>query len=96
MNQIDFQLTINTEEGSFEVPMYFDAQDWFDGNFFPKVYYVSNGLDQRQRDTIGNIITNVGTQSDQGLFEAMQEAAEFFKERQGPDSVWYDYFLKNR
>ena len=81
MNDIEFQFSINTEAGGFEVPMCFSASDWFDGSGdIPPLHYTDIGFTQRQKDIIHDLIGLVGTEFDEGLLFAMQKAADSWKE----------------
>ena len=98
MNDIEFVFEIEDEAGSFEVPMYFSAHEWFDydSGDIPAVYYTDLGFDQRQKDIIHDLIRMKGTEHDGGLLGQMQDAADWWKSHQGPDSVWHDYFTKDQ
>ena len=63
MNDIEFIFEIETEAGSFEVPMYFSAHEWFDDDSgdIPEVHYTDLGFDQRQKTIIHDLIGQVGT-----------------------------------
>jgi hypothetical protein len=81
MNDIEFIFEIETEAGSFEVPMYFSAQDWFndDSGDIPAVHYTNIGFDQRQKTIIHDLIGQVGTEHDGGLLSEMQKAADWWE-----------------
>ena len=98
MNDIEFVFEIETEEGWFSVPMYFSAQDWFgdDSGDIPAVYYTDTGFDERQKTIIHDLIGQVGTEHDGGLLYQMQNAADWWKSHQEPDSIWHDYFTNDQ
>jgi hypothetical protein len=81
MNDIEFIFEIETEAGSFEVPMSFSASDWFDDDSgdIPAVHYTDIGFDQRQKTIIHDLIGQVGTEHDGGLLSAMQKAADWWE-----------------
>jgi hypothetical protein len=81
MNDIEFIFEIEDEAGSFEVPMYFSAQDWFndDSGDIPAVHYTNIGFDQRQKTIIHDLIGQVGTEHDGGLLSEMQKAADWWE-----------------
>jgi hypothetical protein len=81
MNDIEFIFEIEDEAGSFEVPMYFSAHDWFDDDSgdIPEVYYTDTGFDQHQKTIIHDLIGQVGTEHDGGLLSAMQKAADWWE-----------------
>ena len=80
MNDIEFVFEIETEAGSFEVPMHFSAHAWFDDDSgdIPEVHYTDTGFDQRQKDIIHDLIGQVGTEHDGGLLSEMQKAADWW------------------
>ena len=80
MNDIEFVFEIETEAGSFEVPMYFSASEWFDDDSgdIPAVHYTDIGFDERQKTIIHDLRNHVGTEHDGGLLSAMQEAADWW------------------
>jgi len=41
------------------------------------------------------LIRMKGTEHDGGLLGQMQDAADWWKSNQGPDSVWHDYFTND-
>jgi hypothetical protein len=97
MNDIEFDFLIETEAGEFEVPMSFSASEWFDGSGdIPTLHYTDIGFDQRQKTIIHDLIGQVGTEYDGGLLGQMQNAADWWKSHQGPDSVWHDYFTNDQ
>ena len=81
MNDIEFVFEIETEAGSFEVPMSFSASEWFDDDSgdIPAVHYTDIGFDQRQKTIIHDLIGQVGTEHDGGLLSEMQKAAEWWE-----------------
>ena len=81
MNDIEFVFEIEDEAGSFEVPMYFYANDWFDDDSgdIPAVHYTDIGFDQRQKAIIHDLIMMKGTEHDGGLLSAMQKAADWWQ-----------------
>jgi len=81
MNDIEFIFEIETEAGSFEVPMYFSASEWFDDDSgdIPAVYYTDTGFDERQKDIIHDLIRMKGTEHDGGLLGQMQKAADWWE-----------------
>jgi len=97
MNDIEFVFEIEDEAGGFEVPMHFSAHDWFDDDSgdIPAVHYTDTGFDERQKDIIHDFIRMKGTEHDGGLLGQMQDAADWWKSHQGPDSVWHDYFTND-
>ena len=81
MNDIEFVFEIEDEAGSFEVPMHFSAQDWFndDSGDIPDVHYTDIGFDQHQKTIIHDLIGQVGTEHDGGLLSEMQKAADWWE-----------------
>jgi len=81
MNDIEFVFEIETEAGSFEVPMSFSASDWFDDDSgdIPAVHYTDTGFDERQKTIIHDLIGQVGTEHDGGLLSEMQDAADWWQ-----------------
>jgi len=81
MNDIEFVFEIEDEAGSFEVPMYFSAHEWFDDDSgdIPAVHYTDTGFDQHQKTIIHDLIGQVGTEHDGGLLSAMQKAADWWE-----------------
>ena len=81
MNDIEFVFEIETEAGSFEVPMSFSASEWFDDDSgdIPAVHYTDIGFDQRQKTIIHDLIGQVGTEHDGGLLSEMQKAADWWE-----------------
>ena len=81
MNDIEFVFEIETEAGSFEVPMSFSASEWFDDDSgdIPAVHYTDIGFDQRQKTIIHDLIGQVGTEHDGGLLSQMQKAADWWE-----------------
>ena len=81
MNDIEFVFEIETESGSFEVPMHFSASDWFDDDSgdIPAVHYTDTGFDERQKTIIHDLIGQVGTEHDGGLLGQMQDAADWWQ-----------------
>ena len=81
MNDIEFVFEIEDEAGSFEVPMYFSAHEWFDDDSgdIPAVHYTDTGFDQHQKTIIHDLIGQVGTEHDGGLLSEMQKAADWWE-----------------
>jgi len=81
MNDIEFIFEIETEAGSFEVPMYFSAHEWFDDDSgdIPAVHYTDIGFDERQKTIIHDLIGQLGFEYDGGLLSAMQKAADWWE-----------------
>ena len=81
MNDIEFIFEIEDEAGSFEVPMYFSAHEWFDDDSgdIPAIHYTDTGFDQHQKTIIHDLIGQVGTEHDGGLLSAMQKAADWWE-----------------
>jgi len=81
MNDIEFVFEIEDEAGSFEVPMYFSAHEWFDHDSgdIPAVHYTDTGFDERQKTIIHDLIGQVGTEHDGGLLSEMQKAADWWE-----------------
>jgi len=81
MNDIEFVFEIEDEAGSFEVPMYFSAHEWFDDDSgdIPEIHYTDIGFDERQKTIIHDLIGQVGTEHDGGLLSAMQKAADWWE-----------------
>jgi hypothetical protein len=81
MNDIEFVFEIEDEAGSFEVPMHFSAQDWFndDSGDIPDVHYTDIGFDQHQKTIIHDLIGQVGTEHDGGLLSEMHKAADWWE-----------------
>ena len=81
MNDIEFIFEIEDKAGSFEVPMYFSAQDWFDDDSgdIPTLHYTDIGFDQRQKTIIHDLIRMKGTEHDGGLLSEMQKAADWWE-----------------
>ena len=81
MNDIEFVFEIEDEAGSFEVPMYFSAHEWFDDDSgdIPAIHYTDTGFDQHQKTIIHDLIGQVGTEHDGGLLSAMQKAADWWE-----------------
>jgi len=81
MNDIEFVFEIETEAGSFEVPMYFSAHEWFDydSGDIPIPSYTDLGFSKRQKEIIHDFIRMKGTEHDGGLLSEMQKAAEWWE-----------------
>jgi hypothetical protein len=80
MNDIEFIFEIETEAGSFEVPMSFSASEWFDDSGdIPAIHYTDTGFDQHQKYIIHDLIRMKGTEHDGGLLSEMQKAADWWQ-----------------
>jgi hypothetical protein len=81
MNDIEFVFEIEDEAGSFEVPMYFSAHDWFDDDSgdIPIPSYTDIGFSKRQKEIIHDLRNHVGTEYDGGLLGQMQKAADWWQ-----------------